>query len=72
MTLLKLLAKLKLINLVWIKLYDGTWELTCKGHKVPDGWMTYRFPLLRIVPLKLNLDGTTTGVIYINSWVDYK
>lgn len=72
MWIFKILHKLKLCKLVWIKLYDGTWELTFKGTKVPDGWMTYRFYFVQVGRLKLNRNGTTSLVCYITDWVDYE
>ena len=71
MLLWGLLHRLHIIQLVYIQLYDGRWEVTWKQQKNPDGWHSHRFPVMRIAPIQLMKDGTVKGSTYIDRWVEF-
>jgi len=72
MFILKLLHKLGIIHLVWLKMFDGTWEWSIKGKENPEGWACYRFPLTKTGFMQLLSDGKITGIAYIDQWEDFK
>lgn len=68
----RLLAKLGLIKLVWLRDYDGELTLSIKRETdPPGGFYAYRHHIIRSW-VKLEDDGTCSGdASYVKRWADY-
>lgn len=68
---IKLLDLLRIKRAIWIKLYDGSVELTYIDKKTPFGITAYRFPIVKVSHIGLNEDGTCRHS-YIDNWTYYR
>ena len=67
----KILAKLGIIQLVWLEDHDGDITLSIKRKHPFGGYMAYRIYLTGRV-VRLLPDGSTLGTDYVKRWMDYK
>ena len=67
----KMLAKLGLLKLVWLKDKDGELTLAIKRDHPFGGFMAYRFWIIGKT-VRLEDDGSCSGLCYVRRWRDYK
>jgi hypothetical protein len=70
MFIVKILDFLRLKRAIWIRLFDGTIELTYIHIESPLGKMAYRYPIFKIGGFVLYEDGTCSS--YVDSWKYYR
>jgi len=70
--LLRLLAWMGWLKLIWLQSYNGEIFLTVKRKSPFGGHWANVYPIARIGRVTLNTDGTCEGVsCYIKHWRDY-